>query len=68
MWSLLTYDYKADLNLVKKSAQNYLESNSIVVLHDNLKSKDIIIDAINIIFEEAEKKNYSIGNPDECLK
>lgn len=68
MWSLLTYDYKNDLRIVKKSAENYLENNSIVVLHDNKKSKDIIIDSINVILENASNQNFQIGIPDECLK
>ena len=68
MWSLLTYDYKNDLNLVKFTIMNYLMNNSIIVLHDSLKSKDIIIESINYIAEEAVKNNYEIGEPGECLK
>ena len=68
MWSLLTYDYKNDLNLVKFAVQNYLKQNSIIVLHDSIKSKAIIIDSIKIILEEAAKKGFQIGEPAECLK
>lgn len=68
MWSLLTYDFKNDIKLVRKASEKYLEKNSIVLLHDNKKSEDIIIDSINIILEAADRKNYLIGTPEECLK
>ncbi|MDP3831005.1 MAG: polysaccharide deacetylase family protein, partial [Ignavibacteriaceae bacterium] len=32
MWSLLTYDYKNDLKVVKFALQNYLSHNSIIVM------------------------------------
>lgn len=68
MWSLLTYDYKNDLNIVKFALSKNLNNNSIIVLHDSNKSKDIIIESIKLISEEVEKKNYQIGKPSECLK
>jgi peptidoglycan/xylan/chitin deacetylase (PgdA/CDA1 family) len=68
MWSLLTYDYKNDLNIVKLALEKYLHNNAIVVLHDSNKSKEIISDSIKIIIEETEKRNYKIGSPSECLK
>ncbi len=63
MWSLLTYDYKNDLNLVKFAVKNYLRKDSIIVLHDSLKSKDIILDSIKFIAEEVNNKNYEFGKP-----
>ena len=68
MWSLLTYDYKNDLNIVKFSIKNYLTKNSIIVLHDNLKSKNIIQSSIKFIAETAFSKSYEFGAPTECLK
>ncbi len=68
MWSLLTYDYKSNISIVRKSAQKYLANSSIVLMHDNVKSQNIIVDAIDIILEEAAKKNFTIGTPEECLK
>jgi len=67
MWSLLTYDYKNNLEVVKFAVKNYLSSNSIVVLHDSMKSKDIIIDSIKVLNEEASNRNFSFGDPTECL-
>lgn len=68
MWTLLTYDYKNDLAEVKKSASGYLKNNSIIVLHDSLKSKSIISDSIDFLAGEIKRKGFQIGTPEECLK
>ncbi len=68
MWSLLTYDYKNDLNIVKFAVQNYLTKNSIIVLHDSEKSKDIIEASIDFIVEAADKRCFEFGETSECLK
>ena len=67
MWSLLTYDYKNDLSIVKFAVEKYLKQNSIVVLHDSNKSKNIIVDSISFIIDEARKRNYQFGESEECL-
>lgn len=67
MWSLLTYDYKNDLSIVKFAVEKYLKQNSIIVLHDNNKSKNIILDSISLIIDEAQKRNYQFGEANECL-
>jgi peptidoglycan/xylan/chitin deacetylase (PgdA/CDA1 family) len=68
MWSLLTYDYQNDLNIVKHSVEKYLRKNSIIVLHDSLKSRNIIVESINYIAEEISRKGFQIGVPLECLR
>lgn len=68
MWSLLTYDYKNDLNIVKFAVQNYITKKSIIVLHDSNKSKDIICATIDFIVEEVEKRGFEFGETSECLK
>lgn len=68
MWSLLTYDYKNDFNLVKFAVTKFLKNNSIIVLHDSMKSKGIILDSINTIVEQAAENGFEIGEPAECLK
>ena len=67
MWSLLTYDYKNDLSIVKFAVEKYLKHNSIIVLHDSNKSKNVIADSISIISDEVRKRNYQFGEADECL-
>ena len=68
MWSLLTYDYKNDINIVKFAVNNFLTNNSIVVLHDSIKSSGIILDSIKMIVNEVYEKGYEFGAPEECLK
>jgi peptidoglycan/xylan/chitin deacetylase (PgdA/CDA1 family) len=68
MWSLLTYDFKGDLSLVKYSVVHYLKKNSIIVLHDSLKSCNIILDSISFIADEVSARGYRFGEPTECLK
>jgi len=67
MWSLLTEDYKNSFETVKFAVENYLRKNSIVVLHDNVKSKNIIKDSINFIIDEAYRKGFDFGSPAESL-
>ncbi|GBD86289.1 peptidoglycan-N-acetylglucosamine deacetylase [bacterium BMS3Abin03] len=67
MWNLLTYDYKNDFKKVKFAVDKYLKQNSIIVLHDSLKSEEIILDSIKYTAEAADKRNYKFGEPDECL-
>lgn len=67
MWSLLTYDYKNDLSIVKFAVEKYLKQNSIIVLHDSNKSKEIINDSISFIADEVRKNNYQFGKANECL-
>lgn len=68
MWSLLTYDYKNNFDLVKFAVTNFIKKDSIIVLHDSIKSKDIIRDSIEYIIEQASDKKFSFGEPSECLR
>lgn len=67
MWSLLTYDYKNDLSIIKFAVDKYLNHNSIIVLHDSNKSKNIISDSISFIADKVRKRSYQFGEADECL-
>jgi len=68
MWNLITYDYKNDIKRVKFSIDNYLQNNSIIVLHDNNKSSDFIVDSIKYISDKAAARGFEFGVPEECLK
>ncbi|MDZ7765452.1 MAG: polysaccharide deacetylase family protein [Melioribacteraceae bacterium] len=68
MWSLLTYDYQSNLDKVKFSIKHYLQSNSIVVMHDSKKTENIVEESIDYLVEVASNRNYKFGTPDECLK
>jgi peptidoglycan/xylan/chitin deacetylase (PgdA/CDA1 family) len=67
LWSLLLPDYKNDLNLVK-FALRFLKNNSIVVMHDNLKSEKIVLQEISLLIEKARELQFEFGDPLECLK
>jgi len=68
MWSLLTYDYKNNFNIVIFAVDKYLRNNSVIVLHDSLKSVSIIAKSIDYIVEKAKKNRFEIGEPNKCLK
>jgi len=68
MWSLLTFDYKNNFELVKFAVTNFMKKDSIIVLHDSNKSKNIILDSIEFIVEQAAEKKFTFGEPTECLK
>ena len=68
MWSLLTYDFKGDFSSVQYSVVRYLKKNSIIVLHDSLRSRNIILDSISFIADEVAAKEFRFGEPAECLK
>lgn len=55
------------MNIVKFALEKYLNSDSIVVFHDNEKSKEIIKDSIDCLIETVNKKNLCVGAPSECL-
>jgi peptidoglycan/xylan/chitin deacetylase (PgdA/CDA1 family) len=67
MWSLLTYDYKNDLNIVKFAVHNFLENNSIVVMHDNIKNQSIVSDGLTVLVDCVKNKGFEFGNPSECM-
>lgn len=68
MWSLLTYDYQNDFKKVRFAIDNYLMKNSIIVLHDSNKNKNIIIDSINYIADSVYQKGFKFGETNECLR
>jgi peptidoglycan/xylan/chitin deacetylase (PgdA/CDA1 family) len=68
MWNLLTYDYKKGIKKVKFSVDNYLQNNSIIVMHDNNRTSDIIVDSIKYIADSAFNNGFEFGEPEECLK
>ena len=68
MWNLLTYDFENDIKKVLYAIDNYLHNNSLIVFHDNKKSSNIIEDSLKYSIEQAAKKGYQFGEPENCLK
>lgn len=61
MWSLMSYDFKGSLDKVKFIIDNYLSHDSLIVLHDSIKSQDIILDSVDYIVKSCHEKGYLIG-------
>ncbi len=67
MWSLLSGDYLGSRSDTKKVIQSYLTSDSIVVYHDNFKSRNTIIESLKSTIQTANEKEFTIGDPSICL-
>lgn len=67
LWSLLTYDFQNNLSVVSRGIRKSLKKNSIIVLHDNTKSKGVLKDSIDLIAEEASRKSFTFGTSETCL-
>lgn len=63
LWSLLTGDHTGDYSHVRRLLDSYLENHSIVVLHDNKKSKEIFSESIRYIVQVCKDKKIIIENP-----
>ncbi len=63
MWSVFTYDFKDDINKITKTVSKYMDNNSIVVLHDNNKSRDTVVESIEEIVKIAKEKGFEFANP-----
>ena len=68
MWNLLSYDYENSIDKVKYTIDNHLNENSIIVFHDSIKCHDIIEESLNYTIEQANKKGFKFGEPEDCLK
>jgi peptidoglycan/xylan/chitin deacetylase (PgdA/CDA1 family) len=68
MWNLLSYDYENNIDKVKYAIDNYLNENSIIVFHDSIKCNYIIEESLNYTIEQAGRKGYQFGEPEDCLK
>ena len=68
MWSLLTYDYENEIEKVKYAIDKDLKANAIIVFHDSAKCIDIIEAALSYTIEQADKKGFKFGEPEDCLK
>lgn len=67
LWSLLTYDFRNDFQIVKQSIDKSLRKNSIIVFHDSNKSASILIDSLKYLRDYSAAQGLRFGVPDECL-
>ncbi|MCK5760680.1 MAG: polysaccharide deacetylase family protein [Candidatus Delongbacteria bacterium] len=63
LWSLLSGDHTGDFAHVRRLIDSYLHDRSIVVLHDNKKSKDIFAESIEYIVQTCKDRGITVKDP-----
>ncbi len=67
MWDLLSADYLGDVYFSINLINQNIKQNSIIVLHDNRKTKDFLHILITETTKIIASKNFLNGAPSECL-
>ena len=62
LWDVLTHDYnpRYSVESILSAVQHYTRNGSIIVLHDSLKSKDRMLEALPLIIEWLQKEGYQL--------
>lgn len=62
LWDVLTHDYNARYSVEKMLSvvKRYTRNGSIIVLHDSLKSKDRMLEALPMIIEWLQAEGYEL--------
>ena len=62
LWDILTHDYnpRYSVESILSAVQHYTRNGSIIVLHDSLKSKDRMLEALPLIIEWLQKEGYQL--------
>ncbi|MBK7865510.1 MAG: polysaccharide deacetylase family protein [Ignavibacteriales bacterium] len=63
MWSLLSGDFLGSGSETEKVIKNYLNPDSIVVYHDNFKSRNTIIESLISTIQTANEKDLKLEIP-----
>ena len=60
MWDLLSYDFQKDMTKekLKKNVLNNVKNGSIIVFHDNQKSKKLLQSSLHEILIELKNKRF----------
>jgi peptidoglycan/xylan/chitin deacetylase (PgdA/CDA1 family) len=63
LWDVLTHDYNPHYSVDKMLAvvKRYTRNGSILVMHDSLKSKDRMLEALPQIIEWLQSNGYKTG-------
>ncbi len=67
MWTLLTGDFLGDEKLAISNVKKYLSRDSIVVMHDNAKSREVFAPTLEALVKTVSKNEFILGEPEECL-
>jgi len=58
LWTILSGDHTADFATVRRLTDSYLMSNSIIVMHDNLKASIIFDQSLEYIIKTAADRKF----------
>lgn len=61
MWTLLTEDYTCNFNRVRENIDRYLGQSSIIIFHNNYKSKSILHDSLNYLIDKSNERGLRFG-------
>ncbi|HPN37864.1 MAG TPA: polysaccharide deacetylase family protein [Melioribacteraceae bacterium] len=66
MWDVFTYDYKNNPKIIKFAIRK-CKTNSIIVMHDNIKTENYIEHNYGLVIDYLLNNSFNIGEADECL-
>lgn len=61
LWTILSGDHTGDFSTVRRLTDSYLTSNSIIVMHDNIKASIIFDQSLEYIFKTAEDRKFDFS-------
>lgn len=61
LWTILSGDHTGDFATVRRLTDSYLTSNSIIVMHDNIKASIIFDQSLEYIFKTAEDRKFDFS-------
>lgn len=61
LWTILSGDHTGDFATVRMLTDSYLTSNSIIVMHDNIKASIIFDQSLEYIFKTAEDRKFNFS-------
>lgn len=68
MWSLLSWDFREDIEKVNAILSRYISTGKIVVFHNNPRTEAKIISVLDYSYTLLAERGLICGEPDKCLK
>lgn len=67
MWSLLSWDFRYDVQTINAIIKSYISAGKILVFHNNPLTETKIASALDYTHAHITEQNLVIGEPVECL-